>query len=466
MKHDLRIICFYPIVPVKENEGEKMRVFFVILVCKILSFLGRLVGKGSSLPGKIALKMDKNILRKIKLPEYIIAVTGSNGKTSTVEMIAHILSDAGKSFAYNREGSNQIEGVTTFILRDCTMGGRVKSDIILIESDERFAQYTFKYFTPTHYIITNLYRDQLTRNGHSEWVYKNLEKSIHSGMHLILNADDPLVSKFGLNRSDVTCFGLDKISVSHKDYVGKYNDGAFCPNCKSRMVYEYYHYNHIGKYECPNCGFKRSNTEFTVTEVDLDKGEIVINNKDKITLALKSLYNIYNILAAYSICSLMGINGSEISRSISDYVLKNGRVVSFEIGEHKGILLTSKHENSVSYDSSISLVVSDNEECDVVVIVDAVSRKYFTSDVSWLWDVNFDLLNSENVHEIILSGTYYNDLAVRFTCTDINPKKIKEIADINEMSKYLEISGDRKLYVITCFSDKGKFLANVRENKI
>ena len=68
-----------------------MRMFFTILICKILRFLGGLLGRGSSLPGEIALKLDPNILRKLKLPKYVIAVTGSNGKTSTVEMISQIL---------------------------------------------------------------------------------------------------------------------------------------------------------------------------------------------------------------------------------------------------------------------------------------------------------------------------------------------------------------------------------------
>ena len=146
-----------------------MRVFFVILVCKLLHFIGKLIGKGSSLPGKYALKLDRNILKKIKMPEYIIAVTGSNGKTSTVEMIAHILQEGGKTVAYNKEGSNQIEGVTTFILCNSTMGGKVKSDILLIESDERFAQYTFKYFKPhimslQTCIVTSL-QEMVTQNG-------------------------------------------------------------------------------------------------------------------------------------------------------------------------------------------------------------------------------------------------------------------------------------------------------------
>ena len=148
-----------------------MKKLFTIIVCKVLKFVGGLLGKGSSLPGQIALKLCPDILGRIELPKYIVAVTGSNGKTSTVEMIAHILCESGKKVAWNKEGSNQIEGVTTLILGSCTLSGKVKSDILLIESDERFAKYTFKYITPTHYVITNLYRDQLTRNGHPEWVY-------------------------------------------------------------------------------------------------------------------------------------------------------------------------------------------------------------------------------------------------------------------------------------------------------
>ena len=87
-----------------------------ILASKLLRFAGKLLGKGSSLPGSVALKLDPDILQKIKLPDRVIAVTGSNGKTSTVEMIAHVLRQNGWKVAYNREGSNQIEGVTTLIL--------------------------------------------------------------------------------------------------------------------------------------------------------------------------------------------------------------------------------------------------------------------------------------------------------------------------------------------------------------
>ena len=337
-----------------------MKVIFTIIVCKLLRLFGKPVGKGSSLPGQIALKICPDILSRIELPKYIIAVTGSNGKTSTVEMIAHILTQNGKSVSWNREGSNQIEGVTTLVLSSCTLGKKVKSDILLIESDERFARYTFKYIKPTHYVITNLYRDQLTRNGHPEWVFDALKDSIYPETQLILNADDPLVSLFGWGKENVVWFGADKLSTDTETLESVYNDGAYCPHCKSRMTYSTHHYNHIGHYSCPSCGYHRHDTQYTVTAVDLDNGIAELDGKYRISLALKSLYNIYNILAAYTVASIVGIDGQKIAADMSDYVMKNGRVITFELGKRKGTLLTSKHENSISYDQSLRVARGDS----------------------------------------------------------------------------------------------------------
>ena len=45
-----------------------MRVFLAIVVCKLLRFIGKLVGKGSSLPGQYALKICPDVLGRVKLP--------------------------------------------------------------------------------------------------------------------------------------------------------------------------------------------------------------------------------------------------------------------------------------------------------------------------------------------------------------------------------------------------------------
>ena len=441
-----------------------MKKFLTILITKLLRFAGKLIGRGSSKPGQVALKLCPDILSRMELPKYIIAVTGSNGKTSTVEMIAHILTQNGLTVAWNKEGSNQIEGVTTLVLGSATLGGKVKADILLIESDERFARYTFKYIRPTHYVITNLYRDQLTRNGHPEWVYDALADSITDGTQLILNADDPLVSAFGQGREDVIWFGADKLSTDTDELVSVYNDGAYCPVCKAPMVYSTHHYNHIGHYRCTACGYHRHDTQYTITAVDMDKGEMTIDGTHTITLALKSLYNIYNILSAYTVASIVGVDGAKIAADMNHYVLKNGRVITFSLGSRRGTMLTSKHENSISYDQSIRVAAAYKDGCDVLIIVDAVSRKYFTSDVSWLYDIDFEMLGSDNIHQIVLAGKYVNDLAVRFSYTDIPSERIKLFESIDEAADYLNSDRSEYIYVITCFSDKGKFLVKVKED--
>lgn len=207
----------------------KIRVFTAILVCKIVRRLAKLFGRGSSLPGKYALKICPDILSNLKLPEISIAVTGSNGKTSTVEMIAHVLKSSGLKVAYNKEGSNQIEGVVTFLAGDSTMSGRVKSDVILLEADERYSRYIFKYFHPKYFVINNLYRDQMTRNGHPEFIKSIISQAVYDDMTLILNADDPLVSSFGKDREGTIYFGADKLPTDKPVNEGIYDDGKYCP---------------------------------------------------------------------------------------------------------------------------------------------------------------------------------------------------------------------------------------------
>lgn len=443
-----------------------MRKFLAILVCKLGRAVGRMVGKGSSMPGQAALKICPDILRRVELPSHIIAVTGSNGKTSTVEMIAAILRKAGRTVVYNEEGSNQIEGVTTAVLTHCTFGGKMKADVLLIESDERYAAHSFRYFHPTEFVVTNLYRDQLTRNGHPEWVFDALVPAMHPDTTLILNADDPLSSCFAIGHEKVKWFGMDECSFSTKEPSGIYHDGTYCPVCKAPMEYDYYHYNQIGAYRCTNCDHKKPATDYTATALDLAGGVLTIDKTLTIHLAFRSIYNVYNILAAYAACRECGVDAETAGGVINNYILKNGRMVRFTLGAHHGTLLTSKHENSIAYDTNLRYIRASNTPCSVVVIVDAVSRKYFTSETSWLWDIDFGLLNCPHVQRILLCGRYANDLAVRFSFTDLPAEKLELHPDIPEACGSLSSGGDEDVFVVTCFSDRDKLLSLVEKEVV
>jgi len=438
-----------------------MRRLLAIILCKALHFIGKLVGRGSSLPGQYALKVCPDVLGRIALPPLVIAVTGSNGKTSTVELTAAILRAAGKSVVYNAEGSNQIEGVATLLLSHCTLGGRVRGDVLLLESDERYAHLTFRYFHPTHFVITNLYRDQLTRNGHPEWVYDALLPAIHPETELVLNADDPLVSCFARGHERVKWFGVERCATDTDTPQGVYDDGARCPVCKGKMVYSCYHYHHIGSYRCENCGHQRQTPDFAVTALDLEGGKLTLDGGTTVSLAFRSIYQVYNLLAAWSVCALAGVERGVMAEVIDDYVWKGGRMVHFTLGGWRGTLLISKHENSVAYDTNLAYIRQAGR-CTVLVLVDAISRKYFTGETSWLWDIDFDQLACETVERVVLCGKYVNDLALRFDYTALPPEKLSCYGTAAEAAAALKAEGGGKLYAVTCFSDRDKLLEQVQ----
>ena len=441
-----------------------MKLTLAVLLCKAIRFVGKLVGKGSSLPGQIALKICPDALGRVKLPPYVVAVTGSNGKTSTVEMIAAVLRAAGKDVVYNAEGSNQIEGVATLVLTHCTLGGKMKGDVLLLESDERYARYSFRWFHPTHFVITNLYRDQLTRNGHPEWVYDAILPALHKDTTLVLNADDPLVSCFAQGRDKVRWFGLEAWDGATAEHHGVYHDGYLCPVCKEEMEYTLYHYNHIGHYRCPGCGHHRHTPDFAATGLDLKAGRLTLEGDTQLQLSFHSIYNVYNILAAWSLCRLCGVDKATIAQVLGSYILKNGRMVTFTLGKHHGTLLTSKHENSVAYDTNLRYIRDWDKPCTVVVMVDAISRKYFTGETSWLWDIDFDLLNAPHVERVVLCGKYVNDLALRFDFSAIAREKICCYPSIPEAIQAMEGDGEEELFVVTCFSDRDKLLDKVKRD--
>ena len=141
-------------------------------------------------------------------------------------------------------------------------------------------------------------------------------------------------------------------------------------------------------------------------------------------------------------------------------------MVRFTLGGHRGVLLTSKHENSAAYDTNLAYIARREEPCQVLVIVDAISRKYFTGETSWLWDIDFGQLNQAHVKKILLCGKYVHDLAMRFDYTGIPAEKIACYDAVVQAADALaEDGGAEALYVVTCFSDRDKLLRLVKREE-
>ena len=449
----------------KENIQKKdtniIRRTLALAACRLSSAVLKPFGRGSSLPGKIALMIYPGILSELTLPPTVIAVSGSNGKTSTAEMTGEVLRREGINCAGNSEGSNQIEGVTAFLIQNSDMAGRTKLQAAVLEADERYARLIFRWFSPTCYVITNLYRDQLTRNGHPENVARALRESLRDGTVLIVNADDPMASSLAAGfagkslayaiRGTHAVAGMDR-SI--------YDDSAFCPVCGERM-------DRPGEaghlFSCPSCGFSSPTPDHTA--LMREPGKAVIDGRWEVELTLGGTYTVYNILAAYCACLEAGVDPEAIARSLSGYMLKNGRVASFALGGHSGTFLASKHENSVSYDQNLLTAVSHPGDISVYILVDSISRKYFTSDTSWLWDIDFGILSSPNVKRIVLGGHYADELKLRLGYCGIDEALIRSSADIAESVNILKREAAGHIYALTCFSDEKKLFRELEAQK-
>ena len=437
-----------------------MRKFLAIVVCKLGRAVGRLIGKGSSMPGKAALKICPDILARLTLPPHIVAVTGSNGKTSTVEMIASVLRSQGKSVIYNAEGSNQVEGVTTLLLTHATLGGKVKADVLLLESDERFCQYTFSYFAPADVLVTNLYRDQMTRNGHPEFVKKELAKGLPAASRLILNADEPLSASLGAGREAIY-FGLGE-SFAETERRHAYNDGAVCPLCGGEMTYTRRVDAQAGDYLCASCGFARPSCAHEATG---RRGkELILDGKVSVSLPMDSGVIVNNVTAAYTLlCASFGLSPEKAAAALSGVKLGMGRYRTFSLAGHLGQFILTKHENSMAYDGALDKLAATKKDATLVVIVDQLSRKYTANDMSWLWDIDFERSVTDRVRRVVLGGRFAWDLALRFDFTGMDPGRVFVKPDLDEMMDFLYAEPVGEIYVMTCFTDVNKFLGRLKE---
>ena len=138
---------------------------------------------GTNFPGKIALKLDKNILKTIANNYDVILITGTNGKTTTTSMIYRIVKDSGKPVITNNTGANMYTGIIACFISNYSFKKSTEKKIAVIEVDEANLKFVTQYITPKIITITNLFRDQMDRYGE---VYTTLKK-ILEGINKVQN---------------------------------------------------------------------------------------------------------------------------------------------------------------------------------------------------------------------------------------------------------------------------------------
>ena len=392
---------------------RKFRNIIAVLVCKILIFVSKLLGKkGSSGPGSIAMKISPTILKDLssQLKGPVIMVCGTNGKTTTNNLIYSLFKSKGKRVVCNNVGANMLPGVACAFIDSASIFANLKADCASIECDEASLRRVVPHVKPDMVVVTNLFRDQLDRYGEIEMTLGLLDEALCQAKDtlLIINGDDPVSARLSLGRKCVF-YGVDEnCNLPESDS----KEGRFCLGCGSELSYNYNHYSQLGDYFCKNCGFKRPELDYAAKNVNLSNGlKFEICGKKQIHLSLnyRGFYNIYNILASLCAYAESGESTYDIEKVFDEYKPQIGRMESFDIMGKQVVLNLAK--NPAGFNQAIQTVMSDEKKKDVLIAVNDMPSD--GQDVSWLWDVDFEKLKSLNVGKIYLSGTRKNDLAIR-----------------------------------------------------
>lgn len=439
--------------------------YISILTGKLAAFLCKQIGRGSSFPGTISEKIDKNILKKFKLPKKVIIVTGSSGKGSTTKIIAHTYRELGYTVAHNKEGGNQTNGIITTLIKNCTLSGKIKTDIVVLEMDERYIKYVGPILKPTDIVITNVTRDQPPRQRHTEFIISEIKKGINKNAHLYLNANDPAAEKITTDLTNkVTYYGIKKLNQSYKQNLFKSLNTPRCNKCNHKLNYKFYHIEDLGDFSCSNkeCDYKMPNATYNITS--FKENTITIDKKYNITLNNDMLYNLYNTISAYSVLANDNLNKEKIANSISNLNKDKKIFNKYEINNRKIYVLNNKCENASTYNQSMLYTSNDKDKKTIVLGWQEISRRYLWDELSWLYDIEFELFQHQNIDKIIVAGPQRYDLAVRLKYAGINENKIKIHKDLYDAKETIKNSKGN-IYAILNFDYVNDFNQVMEELK-
>ena len=405
-----------------------VRFYILLIIARLIKLAINMRGQssGTSFIGMIMLKISPNFLRYTS--NYIknenIAVTGTNGKTTTAGILSHILECQNKTVVHNEKGANMLSGIANTMALSIYPFKRF--DYAVLESDEAYLSKLYDYLETDYLIVTNLFRDQLDRYGELNTTAKKIQEAIDKNpdLKLILNADDPIVVNFKTkDEIKPVYFGFENIEYMDKNIESKAPMELFnCVQCGNVLKYSKRFYAQQGHYYC-DCGYKRPECDYRANaKIYKDYSVISIFHDGKAyeyKTYLTGVYNAYNVLAAAVMAIELGYE--DIQESLFSYKTVFGRCETKIIKGHKALIQLIKNPTgasevlkTVDLDSDILIVINDNY---------ADGR-----DVSWLWDADFELLK-DSQKRIITSGSRAYDMATRLKYAGV--KEIKPIPNIH-----------------------------------
>ncbi len=366
-----------------------------------LRALGR---RGNALPGLVVEKVFPSFLARAmaRLPEGVVVVTGTNGKTTTTKMIATILGERYRVLT-NDTGSNFVRGAITATLEHATWRGGLPYDVAVFELDEAWAVRFVALVPPRRALLLNVMRDQLDRFGEIDTTAGLLGAvAAATTGHLVLNRDDERVAALA-ERTD-----------AHVSYYGVAPElRALFPNDEELYGGPVYLSQHPASAELRAVpAGEQPYITLRIGGVDHD-----------VLLRADGPHNAQNAAGAVALALTFGLDTETVLHGLRKVSPAFGRGQSFHIDGRRLVLQLVK--NPAGFRQTLR-TLDGVTGADAIVI--AINDDYADGrDVSWLWDVDFTGLNAPAIGDARRStaGTRAADMAVRLRYDDVSVDEVE-----------------------------------------
>ena len=416
--------------------------------------------QGVTWAGKIALKIDPSILHDLagQVRKDIFIVCGTNGKTTTNNMLCAAIEKEGYKVICNHTGSNMLNGVVAAFVLGAGLSGNLDADYACIEIDEASTRRVFPHFKPDYMVLTNLFRDQLDRYGEVTHTLNAIKESVKNLPNAIVCLDADCSLTYSMSKeipNKIITFGVN-VPFDKNAKAPEISDAKYCIFCKHEYDYTYHTYGHLGGFVCNNCGYKRPQPDFAVESVEEMKNDhsVVVANlngdRNIIKVNIGGAYNIYNAIGCAAALTALGIEQKNIIDAIENFNGAFGRMEHFKAGNNTVNLILVK--NPAGFSQTMNFLKSIDD--DFTLILSLNDNAADGRDISWIWDVDFSgIFDKPNVKELYVTGKRCYDMAVRVKYEGIGNREIK-IIENEDYNKLVDVatSQGRDVYIVPTYT--------------
>lgn len=375
-----------------------MQIPYVTLLGKAVRKIAMIRGGGSALPGLFIETIDPDFTKRTldQLPEGVVIISGTNGKTTTTKMTVELLESQGLNVFTNRTGSNFTRGVAAALLAEVDNNGKLDADIAVLELDEAHAVHFIKTIPPRYSLLLNVMRDQLDRFGEIDATAKLLTKiAVSTTDTVVLNREDPRIVGIAssLGTQKISYFGLSsKLLTLFPNDDDMHGQPATLKHSTLPA-------------------------EVVLSELNDDNAQFTIGDHDvTTTLELKGVYNVYNAAAALALARVIvgdDLNETKLIDTLAQVTPAFGRGETLTVDGQPLELVLVKNP------SGFRLSLSSFKPAGYQTMI-AINDNYADSrDMSWLWDVDFESLRLDGVSTV--SGLRAYDMALRLQYDEVDP---------------------------------------------